>query len=89
VLDAGTKSLSIDMGNAEPCQRPHWSYRPAGDEHGVLESQTGEIDLVVGDRVALWPAHIDTTIALHDHFHVVRDDTFIGSWPISARGKVQ
>lgn len=89
VIDAGTKSLSIDMGNAEPCERPDWTYRPAGDEHGVLESATGEIDLVVGDRVALWPSHIDTTVALHDYFHVVRDNAFIGAWPIAARGKVQ
>lgn len=89
VVDAGTKSLSVDMGYAEPCDQPKWSYRPAGDEHGVLESEAGEIDLVVGDRVALLPSHIDTTVALHDIFHVVRDDALVGAWVIAARGKVQ
>ena len=89
VVDAGTKSLSVDMGYAEPCNQPSWSYRPAGDEHGVLESEVGEINLVVGDRVALLPSHIDTTVALHDVFHVIRDDAFVDTWVIAARGKVQ
>jgi D-serine deaminase-like pyridoxal phosphate-dependent protein len=89
ILDAGTKSLSVDMGNAEPFHRPSWSYRPAGDEHGILESEVDLIELVPGDRIAMLPSHIDTTVALHDTFHIVRGDHFIGLWPIAARGKVQ
>lgn len=90
VVDAGTKSLSVDMGHAETRNHPGWKYRPAGDEHGVIESDSEDIDLEPGDRIYLIPSHIDTTVALHDNFHVVRGtEELIGVWPISARGKVQ
>lgn len=90
VVDAGTKSLSVDMGNAETRHHPGWKYRPAGDEHGVIESESEDIDLEPGDRIYLIPSHIDTTVALHDNFHVVRGtEEVLGVWPISARGKVQ
>lgn len=95
VIDAGTKSLSVDMGNAEVVDKPDWLYRPAGDEHGIVEPSAGayvsgqEMDLVPGDRLTLIPSHIDTTVALHDQFHVMRDGKLIGIWPIATRGKVQ
>lgn len=90
VVDAGTKSLSVDMGHAETQHHPAWKYRPAGDEHGVIESDSEDIDLEPGDRIYLIPSHIDTTVALHDNFHVVRgSEELVGVWPISARGKVQ
>jgi len=89
VLDAGTKSLSVDMGYAEPFKQPDWTYRPAGDEYGIVETVSGTIDLVPGDRVELVPSHIDTTVAMHDSFNVVRGDEFVGVWPVAARGKVQ
>jgi D-serine deaminase-like pyridoxal phosphate-dependent protein len=90
VVDAGTKSLSVDMGHAEPLHHPNWKYKPAGDEHGVIESEHEDIDLQPGDRIYLIPSHIDTTVALHDNFYVVRGThNLVGIWPISARGKVQ
>jgi D-serine deaminase-like pyridoxal phosphate-dependent protein len=95
VIDAGLKSLSTDSGFAEPKDRPGLSYRPAGDEHGILSwdaaarGLTSERELRVGDRVELIPSHIDTTVNLHDHYHVCVGDRVDAVWPISARGKVQ
>jgi D-serine deaminase-like pyridoxal phosphate-dependent protein len=90
VIDAGNKSLSMDSGFAEPQDLPGWSYAPAGDEHGILTRAPGfETRLEVGDRVALIPSHIDTTVNLHDTYHVVRDGMLESQWPILARGKVQ
>jgi D-serine deaminase-like pyridoxal phosphate-dependent protein len=57
VVDAGLKSLSTDSGFAEPKDWPGLSYRPAGDEHGILSWNAGDAGavaargLVVGDRV--------------------------------------
>lgn len=90
VIDAGNKSLSMDSGFAEPKDLPGWSYEPAGDEHGILTRAAGvETRLKVGDRVALIPSHIDTTVNLHDTYHVLRDGRLEAQWPILARGKVQ
>lgn len=89
VVDAGTKSLSVDMGFAEPKDKPDWSYRPAGDEYGIIESKTGSIELAVGDKLELIPGHIDTTVALHDEFNVLRKGKIEAVWPIAARGKVK
>jgi D-serine deaminase-like pyridoxal phosphate-dependent protein len=90
VIDAGNKSLSMDSGFAQPKDLPGWSYEPAGDEHGILTRAAGvESRLEAGDRVALIPSHIDTTVNLHDMYHVLRDGILEAQWPILARGKVQ
>jgi D-serine deaminase-like pyridoxal phosphate-dependent protein len=43
----------------------------------------------VGDRVALLPSHIDTTINLHDVLYAHRGGAIEETWPVAARGKVQ
>jgi D-serine deaminase-like pyridoxal phosphate-dependent protein len=93
VIDAGLKSLSTDSGCAEPKDRPGVSYRPAGDEHGILAwnsaGRFAQPELRVGDRIELIPSHIDTTVNLHDVYHVTSNGRVVAAWPISARGKVQ
>jgi D-serine deaminase-like pyridoxal phosphate-dependent protein len=95
VVDAGLKSLSTDSGFAEPKHHPDMAYRPAGDEHGILawdplrRGEASAPELVVGDRLELIPSHIDTTVNLHDEYHVSVDGRAYQVWPVSARGKVQ
>jgi D-serine deaminase-like pyridoxal phosphate-dependent protein len=91
IVDAGLKTLSDDSGPARPVDAPGWSYRAAGDEHGTL-TPAGEgprRELGVGDRLALIPSHIDTTINLHDVIYAHRAGTVEAVWEIAARGKVQ
>ena len=91
VIDAGLKTLSDDSGPARLVDVPGWSYRHAGDEHGVL-TPTGEPDrraLRVGERVRLIPSHIDPTINLHDVMYAHRDGIVEAAWAVAARGKVQ
>lgn len=91
VVDAGLKCLSVDMGFAEPKNMDGFAYRPAGDEHGIIESKTagGAVPLNVGDQIELLPGHIDTTVALFDKYHIIRDGQLEAVWTIAARGKVQ
>ncbi len=89
VIDAGFKSLSTDSGNAELKDYPDITYRPAGDEHGILESTSGNLALNIGDRVELIPSHIDTTVNLHDYYYCHRGGKIEHIWRLSARGKVQ
>jgi D-serine deaminase-like pyridoxal phosphate-dependent protein len=62
VVDAGLKAVSIDMGPARPAGLAA-TWKPAGDEHGLLEGDLG--DLGPGDLVRLVPSHTDTAIRLH------------------------
>ncbi len=92
VLDAGLKSLSTDSGFARLKDFAGLTYRPGGDEHGILEwdSQANpQINLSIGDRIELIPSHIDTTINLHDYYFACRANRLEAIWPISARGKIQ
>ncbi len=93
VVDAGFKSLSIDSGMAEPQGLPGVTYRPGGDEHGILtwheETHIPSSKLDVGQRIAFIPSHIDTTINLHDTYYACRNGRIEAIWPVTARGKVQ
>ncbi len=88
VVDAGLKSLSTDSGPAAARDFPHLRYRPGGDEHGILEWDSGR-GPGLGERLHMLPSHIDTTINLHDFYYAVRAGRLEAIWPISTRGKVQ
>jgi D-serine deaminase-like pyridoxal phosphate-dependent protein len=72
---------------------PGVTYRPGGDEHGILTWQDGALPamhmLNVGDRLELIPSHIDTTVNLHDVYYAHRQGKLEAIWPVEARGKVQ
>jgi D-serine deaminase-like pyridoxal phosphate-dependent protein len=90
IVDAGLKSLSNDMGNPQPRDLAGVSYRPGGDEYGILEwDAETPVNLALGDQVALIPSHIDTTVNLHDTYQVQRNGQIIATWPIATRGRVQ
>jgi D-serine deaminase-like pyridoxal phosphate-dependent protein len=91
VVDAGLKTLSDDSGAARLVDAPGWTYRHAGDEHGVLTPVDGAERrvLAIGDRVSLIPSHIDTTVNLHDVLYAHRGGAIEATWAVAARGKVQ
>ncbi len=93
VVDAGLKSLSIDSGMPEPQGLAGVTYRPGGDEHGILtwheNAQTPIEKLGVGERIAFIPSHIDTTINLHDTYYAFRNGKLEAIWSVATRGKVQ
>ena len=53
------------------------------DEHITFAP---EPPLRVGDRVRVWPAHIDPTIAYHERMHVVSGEQVLDTWPVDLRG---
>lgn len=90
-IDAGFKSLSTDGGIAT-VQRgapPGTGFAFMGDEHSALIG-AGIGDLLrPGDLVTLTVPHCDPTVNLYDFYHVVRGDTLVDLWPVSARGRVR
>ncbi|MGZ4729133.1 MAG: alanine racemase, partial [Acidimicrobiales bacterium] len=54
------------------CSDEHVTFTP----HGPVR---------VGDRVLVWPAHIDPTVAYHERMHVTRAGEVVDTWPIDLR----
>lgn len=86
-IDSGFKALSTDGGNpAIAAGAPAESaFFFMGDEHGALIAPGHDFKL--GDRVTLIAPHCDPTVNLYDAYHVVRGDTLIDIWPVTARGR--
>ncbi|MFA6112502.1 MAG: DSD1 family PLP-dependent enzyme [Sphingomonas sp.] len=90
-IDAGFKSLSTDGGAAQ-VQRgaaPETMFMFMGDEHAALIAPDIGTRLRPGDPVSLTVPHCDPTVNLYDHYHVVRGDTLVEIWPVSARGRAR
>jgi D-serine deaminase-like pyridoxal phosphate-dependent protein len=83
--DNGHKACSIDHGNPSVKGIGGASVLYLADEH-VVVALPPESALSVGDRLELYPSHIDPTINLHDVMYVVDGDDVVEVWPISARG---
>ena len=58
------------------------------DEHITFSPSRGgaTAGARVGDRVRVWPAHIDPTIAYHEELHLVAGDEVVEVWPVDLRG---
>jgi D-serine deaminase-like pyridoxal phosphate-dependent protein len=42
--------------------------------------------VAVGDRVRVWPAHVDPTVAYHERIHLVSGDDVVDTWTVDLRG---
>ena len=81
IADAGLKAFGMDHGN------PSW------DEGDVFFCSDEHITLLpreltrwkVGDRVRIWPSHVDPTVARHENFWMVDGDNIRDRWPIDLR----
>jgi len=82
VLDVGLKALGMDHGNPSVDGATVWF---CSDEH-LTYAADGADRPRAGDRVQVWPAHIDPTMALHERVHVVEGDEVVDTWPIDLRG---
>jgi len=82
VADAGLKAQGLDHGN------PSWDLGEVmfcSDEHITLQPNDGQ-RFAVGDRVKLWPAHVDPTVARHQQLWIANDQgTIVDRWPIDLR----
>ncbi len=86
-IDAGFKALSTDGGSPSiAAGAPESSaFFFMGDEHAALIAPGHEFKL--GDAVSLGVPHCDPTVNLYEAYHIVRGDTLIDIWPVSARGR--
>ena len=85
VTDSGHKACTMDHGNPDVKGVEGASVLFLSDEHATI-TLPEESEVAVGDRIELWPSHIDPTINLHDVMYAVDGDDVIDVWPIAARG---
>lgn len=83
--DNGHKACSMDHGNPDVKGVEGASVMFLSDEHATV-SLPSESNIAVGDRIELWPSHIDPTINLHDVLYAVDGDDVVEVWPVAARG---
>jgi len=85
VADTGLKSMGMDHGN------PTWlkgEVMFCSDEHVTLKPNDGD-RWSVGDQIQLQPAHIDPTIAKHEHLWIADgaglDSNIVDRWAVDLR----
>jgi D-serine deaminase-like pyridoxal phosphate-dependent protein len=85
VTDSGHKACTEDHGNPSVKGIEGASVLLLSDEHATIMLPP-ESRIAPGDRIELWPSHIDPTINLHDALFVLDGDEVTDIWPIAARG---
>jgi D-serine deaminase-like pyridoxal phosphate-dependent protein len=83
VCDAGLKSMGMDHGKPSVDGA---DVLFCSDEHGVFVPHAGRRWPHVGDKVAVWPAHIDPTMVMHERLQLVAGDEVIDTYAIDLRG---
>ncbi|TAK55289.1 MAG: DSD1 family PLP-dependent enzyme, partial [Dehalococcoidia bacterium] len=82
--DSGLKACGVDHGNPSVKGIDGAQVLFLSDEHATI-ALPAECAIAIGDRIELWPSHIDPTINLHDVLYAVEGDVVTGVWPIAAR----
>jgi D-serine deaminase-like pyridoxal phosphate-dependent protein len=80
VVDVGLKSLGMDHGLPTIEGAQVWF---CSDEHTTFAPEQA---VRVGERLRVLPAHVDPTVALHEHMHLVDGETVLETWPVDMRG---
>lgn len=93
VIDAGTKSFT-----SEKCSdfgvygliknMPYVRLVRAYEEHGILEIDTSNGNLKVGDKLEIIPNHVCPVVNLFDELIGIRNDVVETTWKVAARGKL-
>jgi D-serine deaminase-like pyridoxal phosphate-dependent protein len=80
VADCGLKALGMDHGNPSVEGAAVWF---CSDEHLTMAPAA---PMRVGERIRVLPAHVDPTVAYHEHLHIVDGDDVVDRWDVDLRG---
>jgi D-serine deaminase-like pyridoxal phosphate-dependent protein len=95
VIDGGSKTFSSDRYQAEHGrgfglirEDPVSEIERLSEEHGHVNLRGSDRRYRVGDRLAVIPNHVCSTVNLHDEIYGVRGDRVETVWRVAGRGKV-
>ncbi|HQS13931.1 DSD1 family PLP-dependent enzyme [Reyranella sp.] len=88
-VDAGLKAMATEKGPPMILKGAveGATTRFMGDEHLAVIAPKGQEAPKLGELVVLTPPHCDPTVNLYESFHVVKGDTLVEIWPVTARGR--
>jgi D-serine deaminase-like pyridoxal phosphate-dependent protein len=88
-VDAGLKAMATEKGPPQILSgaAPGSTTRFMGDEHLAVIAPEGRAAPGHGEQVILIPPHCDPTVNLYESYHVVKGDTLVDIWPVTARGR--
>lgn len=88
-VDAGLKAMATEKGPPMILKGAvdGATTRFMGDEHLAVIAPKGQEAPRLGDQVVLIPPHCDPTVNLYESYHVVKGDTLVEIWPVTARGR--
>ena len=88
-VDAGLKAMATEKGPPMILKGAveGSTTRFMGDEHLAVIAPEGKEPPKHGEQVILVPPHCDPTVNLYDVYHIVKGDTLVEIWPVSARGR--
>jgi len=91
VLDAGSKSLSSDIGALEGYGKlmgTDITIKFLNEEHGVIELAEASDSPRIGERVRVVPNHVCVVSNLFDAVNLIEGDMVVETVPVAARGRV-
>jgi D-serine deaminase-like pyridoxal phosphate-dependent protein len=88
IVDAGRKAMNGDAAMPEPRNWKGLRLTSLHAEHGLLELDSPNEPLRVGDKVDFIVGYGDNTVFLHDILYGVRNNKVESIWTIQARGKL-
>jgi len=89
ILDAGRKSMSVDMAVPRPLDVPAVREVRLSAEHAKLELESPSDRPRVGERVEFLPGYTDTTVHLHEEIVALRNGRVEAVWKVAGRGKIK
>ena len=96
IVDAGSKTLSSDThqitdgrGFGMVKTDPDAEVERLSEEHGNLNIARSSHEYRVGERLAIIPNHVCTTVNMHNQIYGVRGERVESVWEVAGRGKVQ
>jgi 3-hydroxy-D-aspartate aldolase len=88
-VDAGLKAMATEKGPPMILKGAvdGSTTRFMGDEHLAVIAPEGKAAPGLAEQVILTPPHCDPTVNLYESYHVVKGDTLVDIWPVTARGR--
>jgi len=97
IVDAGSKTLagncssdcfpSIVKGHGLIKGKEGIVLKEFSEEHGVLELRSNASEIKIGEKIEIIPNHICPVVNMFDEATIISKNSFVGIWPILARGK--
>lgn len=82
-IDCGIKGMVKETDTVKG--RPDMKVAAQGAEYGLLKWTDGDRDLKLGDKMELYPTHLDSTTNVYDRYYIAKGDNIVDAWPVMGR----